>query len=595
MNELQREKIIRGIEVLIIMFVVFMQYYQFQKSVNPSSINLAAQGIYLVINLSILVSLNMLVAIFVKKWYIVLSITSAVCFIWSIVNHYVYLFHGTPLYLSALRSVNAAKDIMGNYDIVFSEKVMYILLCAFAVIVAIIVLFYMTRKRAYNKKKSRGYKIGVLLANIVFIIVCFLGGISSAGGLKIGASWNAAIRNYGFLCCFIGDINNVLNPVECPKNYSVEQLKEKLLRDEEQKTNVETSPSIILILNESYCDLGVETDIDYMEPLSKLQNAVLGTGISSMVGGGTNNSEYELLTSNSMYLLRSEAPFNYLDMTNHSNNVVSYLEALGYTTAGMHCGLENSYSRQKAYPEMGFDDIYLGESQFTSNSYGNRKWLDSDNYSDLIHVYEEKRVEGKPQFIYMLTLQNHGGFEQNEERFDLVHAKDDFGDLTDDLNEYLTSVYMSNNAFIELTQYFSAIDEPVIVGMIGDHAPAMIGEVREDNLSNASSGREVPYIIWANYDVDYTNVGECITMTDFVPMIMDVIDFPMSSYYQAIRELHQVLPIRTSFGAYVDNEGNEFGYNEDNPYYEDLLDYYWMEYNSIVGGEDYIEELFAPQ
>ena len=38
-----------------------------------------------------------------------------------------------------------------------------------------------------------------------------------------------------------------------------------------------------------------------------------------------------------------------------------------------------------------------------------------------------------PRFMYMLTFQNHGGYEKNDDSLDVIHVSEDFGDLTDDL------------------------------------------------------------------------------------------------------------------------------------------------------------------
>ena len=47
-----------------------------------------------------------------------------------------------------------------------------------------------------------------------------------------------------------------------------------------------------------------------MESFYNLENAYYGTTISP-TQGGTNNSEFELLASNSTYLMQNSAPYNY--------------------------------------------------------------------------------------------------------------------------------------------------------------------------------------------------------------------------------------------------------------------------------------------
>ena len=76
----------------------------------------------------------------------------------------------------------------------------------------------------------------------------------------------------------------------------------------------------------------------------------------------------------------------------------------------------------------------------------------------MISLYESE--EDGPRFFYLLTYQNHGGWDQNDEALDLVHTRNDYGSLSDVLNEYLTSIKLSADAFCRLTEFLiSAIDQ----------------------------------------------------------------------------------------------------------------------------------------
>ena len=54
-----------------------------------------------------------------------------------------------------------------------------------------------------------------------------------------------------------------------------------------------------------------------------------------MWAAALNSTEYEMLTSNSLILMPSITPFNWLNLYN-ANSVVSYLKGLGYTTMAAH-------------------------------------------------------------------------------------------------------------------------------------------------------------------------------------------------------------------------------------------------------------------
>ena len=83
-------------------------------------------------------------------------------------------------------------------------------------------------------------------------------------------------------------------------------------------------------------------------------------------------------------------------------------------------------------------------------------------------------------------------------------------------------------------------------------------------------------------------------MTNQVPMIVEKAGLPISSFYSTISELREQFPIRTNFGYVVDSKGNYIKYNENEDKFKLLNNYYCMEYNSLIGGDDYLEELFLP-
>lgn len=239
----------------------------------------------------------------------------------------------------------------------------------------------------------------------------------------------------------------------------------------------------------------------------------------------------------------------------------------------------------------------MGTADFKRwEAYGNRSWTDQNNYIEMLDLCQIE--DNTPRFMYLLTYQNHGGYEQNDSSYDTVHVKNEFGDLTDDVNEYLTSMEMSCYAFVELTQTLEKSDRPTIVCMVGDHAPSFISELeckeeyseKEKNIFS----RMAPYVMWANYDIAYDKKSEYASMVDLVPMVIEAAGLPLSDYYNYILNMHDVLPVRTSDNWYMDKDGNIAKYGKDSPYYDLITQYYYMEYNALKVGKDYKKELFIP-
>lgn len=578
-----------------LLVIVFMQNLILNYSGLQTFESLGRQSIVATLfNTLVILSVNLLLTLLIRNWKISLTLTTVIFWVWSIADYYVVKFHGSPLYFSEFANAKTAANVMSGYQLNIGIVVINITIIALAILAEIIL--FITPGKVFNKDKKI-FQISFTLVMLVLCTVASIFGYKKVDPSSHGwAPWTEGLETGGFLYESVYDLQKRQNPVVEPEGYNVESIKK--LKSE--KNSSEKYPDIILILNETFCDLSYsvnfEADVDPMEAFKDIDGASYGHATVANVGGGTNDSEFELLSSNSRYLLSSSAPFTFLPEKQLKNSIVRFLkEDLGYETTAMHCGIAGNYSRNIAYPYLGFDHIYLGEDAFKyQSSYGNRKWLDSDNYHDLTDHYEEGG-EG-PRFMYLLTFQNHGGYEQNEPSVDTVHVKTDFGGLTDDVDEFLSSMKSSAEAFRDLTDYFKDSKRDVIICMVGDHAPAFISELPNDTegpIDDESLNKStVPYVIWSNFNAKMTSYADYATMTDLVPMTLKAAGLPLSAYYKTVLDLHEELPIRTKTGKYYDRDfkSGEFESTTDNQL---LSDYYYMEYNSLHAGDDYIDELYT--
>ena len=412
----------------------------------------------------------------------------------------------------------------------------------------------------------------------------------------ISWTWREGVYGYGYVTIIVEDADRSSHFLVVPEGYDAKKL------DGIEPVSAEVPqvlPDVILIVNETFFDpadyMVISTDVDYMEAFYNIPGAVYGKVVVPNVGGGTNNTEFEVLTGSSMHLLTRFAPFGYVNMYADDTNAARYLKSLGYTSAAMHCEPGANYSRNRAYPNMGFDTVVLGNENFICNSYGNRRNLDEDNYQDMIRIGEG--LGNGPRFLYLLTFQNHGGWEMNGPEWDTVHVQQDFGGYTDDLNELLTSIRMSCEAFRALTEHYAASDRPTIICTLGDHAPSFIETVACDPSFTPEQKqirqRTVPYVIWSNFDMDVPGPTDWATAVDLMPMIYRAAGIPTSAYQDYILSVHAQVPARTTSGCYMDKDG-VFGKIDGSPYEEDLLQtYYYLEYNAMNHGSDYRKKLFV--
>ena len=537
-----------------------------------------AKGTYIVPALLLMLAILLALALVLGRFGRAMLVGSVLCTLWAAANHYVLLFHGSPLFVSELANTRTALNVISGYSFLPDRTLVEILL--------LLPVELALGKSALRMEKAAWPKISwkLTLSKLGGAAACAGALVLLFAGTYYLVSWSTheALRDYGFLPCAIDDARRRSTPFIEPAGYDPDAEPEKV------RTKVtDTKPDIILILNETFCDLadcmGLQEDTNggYLRSFYNIPGAVYGHAVSPLVGGGTNNSEYELLTGNTSYLLTALAPFNYVPLSADHGSVVAYLRQQGYVTEAMHTGNALNYSRVDAYPALGFDFIRLGDHQYDDlGAYGIRWQLDRNLYRQMYDDYES--IGDEPRFLYLLTYQNHGGWEQNDASYDRVHTTDDYGDLTDDVDEYLTSMQLSARAFRTLIEHFDMVDRPVIVCMVGDHAPSFVGDLPLDETQSAYrqeiAKRTVPYVIWSNFDADLSQCPEFTSMFGLMPQVLRAAGLPLPDDYQTILALNRVWPVFSSTGLCMDAKGDVTLYDAADPKYDLIRRYLSIEY-----------------
>lgn len=499
----------------------------------------------------------------------------------SIVNYYVILFKGSPLSFMELRNLGTALNVIGSYRFQIDSTVTTITILG----LILWVLCILCRPRDHGHAMPWLLRKAALLLLITAVLeIGYLGDTPIKPKSTVGWLWREAYSQYGYIACTVESFLSLRNAITEPAGYDaavIENIPIAAPSDRQPST-----PDIILILNETFYDLGLITDpnadTDYLQSLSRA-DVYTGYAVTPAYGGGTNSSEYELLTSNSLQLMPGITPFNILDLT-EANSVVSHLRSLGYDTLGAHSESGANYFRSRGYAALGFDRIYFDEA-FQNKRYYHERWYETDEslYESLNGWYET--MSEVPRFLYLLTIQNHGAWDLNPAHADTVHATSDYGDLDDDVDEYLTAIRQSDEAFSALTEYYAASERPVIICMVGDHCPSFADQIADRSYTDEELNllyRKTPLLIWSNYDlgIDSHDLGT-MSMNYVVPTLLDMAGIALSPYYDTMLELKKQVPVLTSYGVYYDSAGSIHGYGSDTPYANPVQRYFHLEYNNL--------------
>lgn len=202
----------------------------------------------------------------------------------------------------------------------------------------------------------------------VMVAACFLMlpvTTQAAQNSNIIASYFANIaqgyENYGFVYGFSTSV--VDRGMGKPKDYSRETIETAQKKSKQAATQNADDPNIIVVLLESFID---PTEVDYLnfseDPIPNFreltQNYSTGYLTVPVVGAGTANTEFEVLTGMSMqYFGTGEYPYKTILKQTDCESIASDLSRIGYGTHVVHNNGGNFYSRANAFSMMGFDSF----------------------------------------------------------------------------------------------------------------------------------------------------------------------------------------------------------------------------------------------
>ena len=577
---------------ILIVLVSCLQCYLLNLSCGVGEVPIE-RSVFL-LNACFLVVFNQLLFLVCRNILISGFVSQLIVTVIAVANYYVIEYHGTPLTVAELGNIRTAEDVVGAYKFHLNR---FPVLCGLLLAVFLVLMILELSGRRRMLRVRRGIlHLGISLIMIGGAVGYIYTGLfgSQAIEMEMGWSWEEVYRQYGYVLSVVKDLESRKNVIQEPEVYSdemVEEIEDWYVTDSASGN----TPDVILILNETFYDLSLiedlETDVDYLSHIHQMEDLQTGYAITPLSGGGTNDSEYELLTGNSLYLLASgTTPFNVLDLFG-ANSIVSVLNNRGYTTLGTHSEDSMNYNRGTAYRDLGFDIIHFNEDYTDPDYIGNRPYkTDQSIYDQMIQWYEE--MGDGPRLVYQLTIQNHGGFELNDPEDDTVHLLNSrYSEAdTERINEYLTSIAASDEAFANLIDYFRTVDREVIVIMVGDHSPDFASWIASGDLDEQEKNlrlRETPFLVWTNgdyFDDVGSDLGE-VAMPFVVAKALERCGMNLSGYYEMESDL--CTPIATSLatGEYLVDD-TWYTYGEDGIYDEILSYYYMMEYHNLLGTDD---------
>lgn len=360
--------------------------------------------------------------------------------------------------------------------------------------------------------QGRIHKI-VVLASIVSVM--FIGlpvTTSAAQNANVVASYFSNIaqgyENYGFIYGFSSSV--VDRGMSKPDDYTEEHVAE--ITDKAESSKQETAvtkdeaPNIICVLLESFCDPDeikfLHYNDDPIPTFHKLEeNYSTGYLTVPVVGAGTANSEFEVLTGMSMqYFGTGEYPYKTILKKTDCESTAADLASIGYGTHAVHNNGGNFYSRVNAFSMMGFDTFTSKELMNIQTYTPNGSWATDDILVDET-IKTLDSTPNQPDFTYTITVGTHGDYPKEQvienPKYTANGAFDE--ETKNQWTYYINQLNEVDTFMADLIDKVSKRDENTVIVFFGDHLPTM---GLQDSDMRSGDIYKTKYVTWNNMGLE---------------------------------------------------------------------------------------------
>ncbi|MGM9973369.1 MAG: LTA synthase family protein [Clostridiaceae bacterium] len=446
---------------------------------------------------SLIILLTLSLALLIKRRTFALSL---VTFGWlglGIADCIIRGFRTTPLRAVDFRVIKSAISLINIY---FNPLELVLIIAAIALVIAGIVYIWI------KAPKQRSYSFrGFMMVSIIGIALILATDVSAKAGVISTTFENIAnaYENYGFAYCFSRSVVDI--GINKPDGYSeemVDNISDKI--GAEDTAPLET-PNIVMLQLESFFDVARLKNITFSEdPIpvfhSLLENNSSGLFKAPVIGAGTANTEFEVITQMSTeFFGAGEYPYTTILQESTSESVPYNLKELGYTAHAIHNNTGTFYDRNLIYSMLGFDT-------FTSSEY--MKDLEETPlgwYKDKVlinSILDALNSTDGQDYLYTVSVQGHGKYPTTPVEYDKTISVNS-EDLTEgEINamEYYVNQLKEMDSFIEnLTKALDSYEEPVVLVLYGDHLPSL--NIQDEDLSTGDT-YTTEYVIWSNFEME---------------------------------------------------------------------------------------------
>ncbi len=463
--------------------------------------------------------------------FLAAAVVDVPALILAIASHLKEVANGAPLLVSDLSMALRAGDVAGflRPGMSLGEGTVWAIGCMAAALLLALLFGYRPRekRRRWYLRLAAGVLAASAVAASAFLPACL-------EFLRGGEEESQAQRN-DRLGLLAGVYSGVLqSAVEEPDAYNENNMNVLLLEAREQARKAAPAmegktPHVVLLMSESFCDpTAVLPGVDFLEdPIPHFRALAeewpSGEFLSNTYAGGTGNVEMEVMTGVPIAMVGEGEDLTSLRARDAYRRIPSIVRAFGeagYATQFVHSYTTRLYNREENLPQIGFEKLTF-EPDFEEDAPREGPYLsDMALTEEMIRAFEE-REEGKPLFLFGLSMENHQPYFSGKfpESSGLAMESEVLDEEAMGMVDALCHGLRDADAALgELLAYFESQEEPVLVIFWGDHLPGLAVDEEHtlysllDYCTGANTKTWSPeelkrmhltrFLVWNNYGAD---------------------------------------------------------------------------------------------
>lgn len=260
------------------------------------------------------------------------------------------------------------------------------------------------------------------------------------------------------------------------------------------------------------------------------------------VGGATWKSEFAFLTGLPSTDFGAMASAVFYSVVPHLEfSLIKNLKAQGYYCVVLSPFTKGNYNAKSAYDYLGFDLMLQPQDLGYPASISKNLW---DIGSDEMASYAKKILEkqdvpdvlkntDKPIFLYVLTMKEHGPYQNSFEDIYSLKENGFSATLTSGLNDYIQRIVNLNSVIEEFNEYMKSKQEPYVLAYFGDHQVGICGENVPNKMPYTHSNYITQIAVRSNINHEFQQQQEFLDLAQAGGLLLEIAGLPCDKFMKA--------------------------------------------------------------